>query len=64
MSVYILKHNTFFSYCVNEWNKLDPVLCELENISLFNESLLRFIRPKAMSVYGLMDPPGLKLLTR
>ena len=57
-------NNTFFPYCVNEWNKLDPVLRELENISLFKKSLLRFIRPKAMSVYGLMDPPGLKLLTR
>ena len=43
--------------------KLDPVLRELENISLFKKSLLRFIRPKAMPVYGLMDPPGLKLLT-
>ena len=49
---------------MNEWNKLDPVLRELENISLFKKSLLRFIRPKAMPVYGLMDPPGLKLLTR
>ena len=57
-------NNTFFPYCVNEWNKLDPVLRELESISLFKKSLLRFIRPKAMPVYGLMDPPGLKLLTR
>ena len=49
---------------MNEWNKLDPVLRELENNSLFKKSLLRFIRPEAMAVYGLMDPPGLKLLTR
>ena len=57
-------NNSFFPYSVNEWNKLDPILRQLETVSLFKKHLLRFLRPKPMPVYDLMDPPGLKLLTR
>ena len=34
------------------------------NITIFRNSLLKFIRPKCKSVYNLSDPAGLKLLTR
>ena len=54
-------NNTFFPYFVNEWNKLDPVLRELD---LFKKFLLRFLHPKSMPVHGVMDPLDLKLLTR
>jgi hypothetical protein len=56
--------NSFFPYCVNEWNKLDPKIRELKSPPLFKKSLLRFIRPKSMSVYNIVDPCGLKLLSR
>ena len=56
-------NNSFLPYCVDEWNNLDPILRELETVSLFKKHLLHFIRPKPMPVYDLMDPPGFKLLT-
>ena len=54
----------FFPYCVNEWNKLDPEIRELKSSILFKRSLLRFIRPISTSIYNIIDPFGLKILTR
>ena len=56
--------NSFFPYCVNEWNKLDPAIRDLKKISLFKNALLRFIRPSSADVFNVNDPTGLKLLTR
>ena len=56
--------NSFFPYCVDEWNKLGPCLKNVQSIKQFKTSLLDFIRPKASPVYGIQDPIGLKLLTR
>ena len=56
--------NSFFPYCVSEWNKLGPDLRNASSISLFKKGLLAFIRPKQRPVYNVIDSSGLKLLTR
>ena len=56
--------NSFFPYCVNQWNNLDPVIRNMEKISSFKKALLGFIRTKPADVYNVNDPIGLKLLTR
>ena len=56
--------NSFFPYCVREWNELDPELRASTSISIFKKGLLKFIRPKPQPVYNIIDPIGLKLLTR
>ena len=56
--------NSFFPYCVSEWNKLDPNLRSSTSISIFKKELLKFIRPKQSSIFNIFDPLGLKLLTR
>ena len=56
--------NSFFPFCVNEWNKLDPSIRNSTSISIFKNALLKFIRPKRCPVYNIFDPTGLKFLTR
>ena len=56
--------NSFFPYCTSEWNKLGPNLRNSTSISKFKEGLLAFIRPKQCHIYDIIDPLGLKLLTR
>ena len=56
--------DSFFPYCTSEWNKLGPNLRNSDSISIFKKGLLAFIRPKQCYIYNIIDPPGLKLLTR
>ena len=56
--------NSFFPYCIREWNKLCPNLQNSTSISIFKNNLLTFIRPNQCSIYNIIDPSGLKLLTR
>ena len=56
--------NSFFPYSVHEWNKLDPCIKNLTSFSLFKKALLKNIRPQPIPIFDVMDPPGLKLLTR
>lgn len=56
--------NSFFPYSINEWNKLDVAIRELDSLPLFKKSILEFIRPKPSPIYNIMDSLGLKLLTR
>ena len=56
--------NSFFPFCVREWNKLVPEIRNLKSVSLFKKSILSFIRPNSFSVYNVHDPIGLKYLTR
>ena len=57
--------NSFFPYCVNEWNsKLGEKTRNIRSISKFKDKLLDFIRPKMNLIYGIHDPHGLRLLTR
>ena len=56
--------NTFFPSCVDEWNKLGSELRNSMSIASFKKALLVFIRPQKRSVFNIVDPHGLKLLTR
>ena len=56
--------NSFFPYCISEWNKLSPNLRNSTSISVFKKGLLAFIRPQQCYIYNIFDPTGLKLLTR
>ena len=56
--------NSFFPYCVSEWNKLGHDLQNSISISVFKKALLVFIRPIKHPIYKIVDPTGLKLLTR
>ena len=57
--------NSFFPFCVNEWNKeIGQEIKNSPSIAKFKDSLIDYIRPKSRSVYSVHDPYGLKLLTR
>lgn len=56
--------NSFFPYCVREWNKLGVNLQNSVSISRFKKALLDFIRPKSCPIFDIFDPIGIKLLTR
>ena len=56
--------DSFFPYCTSEWNKLGPNLRNSASVSIFKKGLLAFIRPNQCYIYNIIDPPGLKLLTR
>ena len=56
--------NSFFPYCINNWNNLDASVKTLPSISSFKNHLNNFIRPKGYSMYGLNDNLGVKLLTK
>ena len=38
--------NSFYPYCIKDWNNLDPTIRNLPNISQFKKALQRLIRPK------------------
>ena len=54
---------SFFPFCVNEWNKLDPGIRNSTSTSILKNALLKFIRPKRCPVYKFFDPTELKFLT-
>ena len=56
--------NSFFPYCTDQWNALDPNIQNIQSISLFKKELLKFIRPSSAHVFDVTDYSGLKPLTR
>ena len=56
--------NSFFPYCISEWEKLSEEIKGLPTISQFKSKLLLFIRPVKRSVFGISDIHGIKLLTK
>ena len=56
--------NSFFPYCIKEWNKLDESVKSLPSLTGFKEYLNKFIRPKGNSFHGIKDAIGIKLLTK
>ena len=56
--------NSFFPYCINNWNDLDNSVKSLPSVSCFKNYLNNFIRPKGNCFYGLRDKFGVKLLTK
>ena len=55
---------SFFPSTLNEWFKLDNNIRNSESIEIFKSKLLCFIRPVQSNIYSILDPEGLKLLTR
>ena len=56
--------NSFFPFCIKEWNKLDPRLRVAVSVSAFKIGLLKIYRPKATPIFNISDPIDLKMLTR
>ena len=59
-----LFRNSFLSFTVNEWNKLDPDIKNSDSYGIFREKLLAFVRPVGKSMYGIYDPFGVRLINR
>ena len=56
--------NTYFPNTIREWNLLDPNTRNSESISIFKASLLKKIRPRRNSLFGVKNILGCILLTR
>ena len=54
--------NTFFPYCISEWNKLTVEIKNAKSINIFKKLIL--IKKKENSIFSICDPLGIKLLTR
>ena len=61
---HIFFKNSFLSFAVIEWNKLDSRLRKVKSITDFKKNILGFIRPKANSVFNSNSSKGLKFVTR
>ena len=59
-----LFRNSFLPFSINEWNKLDPDIRNLDSHEMFRKKLLNFIRPSEKSIFNIYDPQGSKLLNR
>ena len=57
-------YNSFFPYCIKEWNKLDRKVKESVSYDQFRTSILKTIRPIQNSIFDVCDNEGIKLLTR
>ena len=53
---------TFFSYCIDEWNKLNPEIINAKSIYKFKKSVIT--EKLENSLYNVHDPVGVKLLSR
>ena len=51
-----LFRNSFLPFSINEWNKLDPNIRNLDYHAMFRKKLLTFVRPSAKSIYNIYDP--------
>ena len=56
--------NLFLLFTVNEWNKLDSDIKNIDSYEMFLKKLLAFIRPVGNSMYGAYDLFGVKLINR
>ena len=54
---------TFFPYCTKQWNQLNDDIKKIESIKIFKKTLIKIIRTKENSVFGVSDICGIKLLT-
>ena len=55
---------SFLPFSINEWNKLDPNIRNLDSPEMFCKKLLNFIRSSEKSIFNIYDPEGSKLLNR
>ena len=59
-----LFRNSFLSFTVNEWTKLDSDIKNSDSYGIFRKKPLAFIRPVGNSMYGIHDPFEVKLINR
>ena len=52
--------NTFFPFCIKEWNKLDAKIRNLPSISRFKKSLLIYFKTDENSIFDVHNPVGFK----
>ena len=60
----LIYENSFFPYCISEWEKLSDEIKSLPSVTQFKNKLLLFIRPIKKSSFGLSDIHGIKLITK
>ena len=56
--------NSFFPFCLSQWNKLDCHIQDMPSIASFKRSLLNFFRPVPRPVFKCRDRLGVIHLTR
>ena len=56
--------NTFFPFCMSQWNNLDSRIRDLPLISRFKAALHSFLRPKPSPTFKLGNNPGFTFLKR
>ena len=56
--------NSFFPYCIKNWNNLEDSVKSLPSLTCFKKHLNNFIRPKGNSFFGIRDKVGIKLITK
>ena len=54
--------NSFFPYCIKEWNKLDTKIKNLPSISTFKKAPLVFCKTEENSLFNAHNPIGVKYL--
>ena len=57
-------YDSYYPYCLREWNKLDPSLRSIDSLSRFKAELIKSLRPPKRSVFKISDIVGVRLLTR
>ena len=55
---------SFFPSTLNDWFKLEESIRDSESISVFKNKLLSLIRPVGKDIFNILDPNGIKFLTR
>ena len=55
--------NTFFPYCIREWNELHVSIRTATTHSQFKNELIKCIRPPKRSTFKIDDILGIKLIT-
>ena len=56
--------NSFFPFCIKNWNNLDNTIKPAPTLSVFKTNLVKFVRPKGNTFYSIRDRYCVKLLTK
>ena len=51
-------YDSYYSYCLRDWNKLDPSLRSIDSLSKFKAELMKSLRPPERSVFKISDIVG------
>ena len=56
--------NTFFPFCISQWNMLDSRIRDLSSEASFKRTIFNFFRPKLSPVFGVQNHKGVVFLNR